>query len=161
MKKRYIWLTLVAAMLFCICLAGCQNDKEEASDKANVNEENLIHIYYVNDMEIVEDDSMYQLKQPDNLAASVDEIVYMLTEKYQALDVRISSYIVDMDNNMSIALQFNELAPKELIFLVKATISDTVFQLSGLESLTVSIINEAGDILSEEIFERQSFLHYE
>ena len=155
MKKLLI---MVLAMMLPFFLGGCKDKGDSTAVQSNEN--SMVDIYYPEDNNVVKLEDKYQIKQPDSISASVEEIMLQLMEK---LDERMEyhTYLIDADNNVTLQFVCNREYNKEYLLLAKAAIVETLFQIEDINSVTIKISDAAGNVIADNLFLRNSFYFYE
>ncbi len=160
MKKRNIIRLLITTFVL-LGLSGCtfpfaKNDKagEKENIKAGYGE---AYIYYHEDMRVKRRNSVYQLRQPDVLTASVEELLGELMKEYEGV-FSVYTYMFD-ENNVRLEVSFTAPAPlsREVYLLSTASICTTLFQLEGISGIRINIFDEDEKVLLSEEYERSSF----
>lgn len=156
--KRILRIFLTAVLVFI--LAGCGNSGGEAGTDLNGSGGNLINIYYTKDNKVLKSDTWYQLKQPDSVTASIEEVMTVLIKEFGG---RIPSYtyMLDDKNNVSLGLTLDGSYAKEDYLLMMAAVSNTIFQIDDIESIDISMIDSDGEIMAGDLVMRDSFYFYD
>jgi hypothetical protein len=152
---------LTAVLLVAALLSGCGSDvSHEDSEESMELEANSITVYYVNDLNIEPHKDSYQLKQPDILTSSVEEVIGAMTDDLSADGFEVATFMLDADDNLSLTMVESSEGTTEKTLLVKASICDTLFQLNNLREIHLIINKSDGSICSDEEFDRDSFFMY-
>ena len=161
-KKMIILIVLIALMLVVtIVFAKIFNQDEDKKNGAdNKFDENSVAIYYVEDTQIESRDELYQLKQPDILSSSVEELITAMTEDLQSKGFEISSFMLNSENTLNIVMVKPKNITTEDLLLVKASVCNTLFQLKELDVIKMTINDEKGKMFSDEMFDENSFYIY-
>lgn len=155
MKKL---LLMLSAMIMMISFTACKQDDEEAV--VQTNENSMIEIYYPADNKVVKSDEKYQIKQPDSVSASVEEIMLQLKDKLDD-SMEYHTYMLDGENNVSLEFVSNGDYNTEYILLAKAAVVETLFQIDDIKSVNIKISSNGGNVLSDNRFLRDSFYFYD
>lgn len=156
--KKYLYCLVLAA--FFAVLTGCSQSEEEKNLTVQTENENSIWIYYPENREVARSEELYQLKQPDLLSVSVEEIISALIEKIDGEKLDFRTYLLDEDNNISIEFVQQESCYKEYALLVKASVSKTLFQMEEIGSVNICMYDERNRVISNELFLEDSFYFY-
>ena len=154
--KKYFKTILICILVFS--LTGCGKE-----DKISVIDEeaaNTIDIYYQDGDQVVKDKEKYQLKQPDSVSASLEEVMAVIVTK---IDTRLEyhTYMIDADNNVVLEFVLTEEMAKEELLLTKASITETLFQIEGINSIKIKIMDKEGSILDDALYLPDSFYFYD
>lgn len=155
--KRHIRILAIAAMLMTVLCACGGKNSDDSADKVNNTDSNSVDIYCVKELEMVTSDAPYQLKQPDVLTSSVDELIAAMSENLSSDGLGISWYMLNSENILMINLDVPEDITKEKLLLIKASICNTLFQLDKLEGIELAVITGDEQEHSYESFNRTSF----
>ena len=155
MKKiKLIYLTILIMLLSSAC------KKEEEKISVVQTGGGMIDIYYPEGYQVVKAKEQYQIKQPDSVSACVEEImtqyVYLLDE-----GLVYHTYLIDTDNNVTLQFVSEFEGEKEYELLAKAAITETMFQIDDIKSVSIVISNLSGDVISSDLYLRDSFYFYD
>jgi hypothetical protein len=162
MRKLKYTKNIIAMMAFtAVLLSGCGSaDSTADSEESRELEANSIAVYYADGLNIGVHEDYYQLKQPDILSSSVEEVIGAMSDDLSNYGFEISSFMLDSDDNLSLTLLGSAENSKEGLLLVKASICDTLFQLNSLRKIYLVINKSDGSVCSDEEFDRTSFFMY-
>lgn len=157
MKKIYILLCITCALLLC----GCGKDKEQSAMPVYTVGGSNVNIYYPKGDEIICDLTRYQLKQPDSIVASIEELMLVLSEKL-GLGISYHTYMLDEENNLTLEfiLDDSENRRREKELLNKAAVAKTLFQLEDIGNIQFNLTSKDGTKISEDTYKRDSFYFY-
>lgn len=156
MKKSVKYISLVFALT--LCLTGCGQNGEESTPLQM--SENMIHLYQVDENQIVEAENDYQLKTPDSLSSCVEDVMTALTDM-QPTDIVSYSYMMGNDNSLQLELTLKEgVQEKEEIMLMMAAVTKTIFQLDDISSIQLIVKDAMGEEKEKELFLPASFYYY-
>lgn len=150
-------LAITFFLLICFSMTSCGENKEK---NVATNEKSMVDIYYPEENGIVKSDERYQIKQPDSISYSVEEIMTCLMDR---LDERMEyhTYMIDGDNNISLQFVCNGEYNREYQLLAKAAVVETIFQIDAINSVTIHVSDESGDVLTDNLYLRDSFYFYD
>lgn len=153
--KRSLVITFF--LLLCFSMTSCGENKEKS---VSTNEKNMVNIYYPEGNGIVKSDEKYQIKQPDSISYSVEEIMACLMDE---LDDRMEyhTYMIDGDNNITLRFVCNGEYNREYLLLAKAAVVETIFQIDAINSVTIYVYDESGGVLTDNLYMRDSFYFYD
>lgn len=151
---------IAAFMLVVLLLTGCGNKKKETEESIE-SAANSIEVYYVNNLSVSVHADYYQLKQPDILSSSVEEVIGAMSTDLSDNGFEVSTFMLDSEDNLLLTMVEETEVSKEKLLLVKASICDTLFQLGSLRQIHLVINKTDGSVCSDEEFERTSFFMYE
>ncbi len=155
--KRHIGSLAMAVMLMTVLCACGGKSRDASTDKEQNTASNSVDIYCVKGLELVTSDAPYQLKQPDVLTSSVDELIAAMSENLSSDGLGISWYMLNSENILMINLDVSQDITKEKLLLIKASICNTLFQLDKLEGIELAVITGDEQEHSYESFNRTSF----
>ncbi len=157
-KKRRILNFILLVALF---VTGCDRaQKQPSTENVIPREENVIEIYYPDGFSLAATADGYQLTQPDNLTACVEEVMTQMIAVHKDFLVYYV-YMLDEENNLSLELRLADGYTAEDLVLFKASLAKTLFQLSEIPSIHMMLENEAGELFRDEVVNRDSFYFYE
>lgn len=158
--KKYLRLFLILICVFC--LAGCNDDKKEKTELTVIENSgaNTIYIYFPQGSQVKKADEKYQLKQPDSVSASVEEVMSVMSENLGDT-FQYHTYMLDADNNVTLELYINGEVSKEYKLLAKAAITETLFQIENVNSIQIKFRDEEGSIIDDGLYLPESFYFYE
>lgn len=158
--KRIICTLLITVLI--VVTTGCQNsDKHKNTPVSQVSGGNIIDIYCPEGNKIVKSGTKYQLKQPDSTTPSVEEV---MTAIIKESDGKIPSYTYMLDTRNNVYLELTLESgnySKEDYLLIMAAVVNTVFQIHDIESISISMMDDMGEIVAEDLFMSNSFYFYD
>lgn len=160
-KKRIIYILMIAAL--ASAFTGCKknaSENEEQTTQSSVPEGTLINIYHPEDSDVVVEDERYQLKQPDSTAASIEEIMAVIAPYYED-KLLYKTYMLDSNNVVSLEFEMVEEYTKEYYLLAKASIVRTLYQISDISLIRITIYSEDDKPISEEELDKDSIFYYD
>ena len=157
MKKK---IRLSVILILAFLLVGCENNDKEAELTVIENSDaNTISIYYPDGSEIKEAKEKYQLKQPDSVSASVEEVMAVMAGNFGET-VQYHTYMLDVDNNVSLDFFVTDELSKEYKLLTKASIAETLFQINGINSIKIKFMDQDGNTIEDGLYLPESFYFY-
>ena len=160
MKKRNS-ACIIILLLLALCISGCTapfgTGKGKEETKAVKPGYGEAYIYYYEDMRIIRRENVYQLRQPDVLTASVEELLTELMKEFEGI-FSFYTYMFD-ENNVKLEVSFTAPKPltREEYILSTAALCNTLFQLDGITGIKVNIYDEDDKVLLSEDYNRSSF----
>lgn len=156
MKKGYL-LSLILIIVFS--LSGCGAEEKATSEVAVDNIENSIFVCYPDDDEVLMSETAYQLKQPDSIVPSVEEV---MSESIKYYDGKMEnySYMVDDDNNVTLDITIEGECSREYSLLTMAAVSDTLFQMDMVGSVKITLLTTEGETVDSKLILRNTFYYY-
>ncbi len=151
-------LAIICILCTLICLTGCGKSDSRVKVSSGSNE-SMIYIYYPDDKEIKKDEEMYQIKLPDSVSSSVEEVMTVLTNKL-GTDVTYHTYMLDADNNLSLEFTAHEDLTREKALLTDAAICETLFQISEINDIDIKLSDDTGSVIRDNLYMRESFYFY-
>lgn len=154
--KRRIKFGLILALT--VCLTGC-GKKEKTPE--NTLSENMIHLYEVEENQVVLSPEDYQLKTPDVVSTCVEDVMTKLTSS-DSSKIESYTYMMVEENALQLDLTLKEgNYNKEDTMLLESAVTKTLFQLDGISSIELSLEDNMGTIGDKQIFLRSSFYYYD
>ena len=155
--KRWISISMFLIVLGCLC--GCGSRENDTAPQTPL-AENMIHLYVVEKDCVVQSDEDYQLKTPDSLSASVDDVMTALLAKGNG-QVESYSYMMGEDNSLILELYVGaDSYEKESNLLMMAAITKTLFQLKDIANIQLTVNAKSGDVIEKHLYLRDSFYFY-
>lgn len=142
-----------------ICFAaGCGESGPELTTADSVTTlAGTIQLYHVEGSKIVADADRYQLKQPDNVPAMIEELI-----EEMSIDptLSIERYYLDESGNVSLDIILTGDITKEALLLNKAVI---VKNMQGLDigDVQLRIQTEAGGMVETATYTDSSFYYFD
>lgn len=157
MKNKKIFI-----LLFCMMalLSACGKTGESEDTGTEVLGENMINIYYPENTQILKDKEPYQIKQPDSITVSVEEIMAAMSGKLEQEKIQYHTYMIDADNNVTLEFTLTGEYDKEYFLLVRAAVTKTLFQLEDIKNIIIILDDDNGQALLNESYGRDSFYYY-
>lgn len=157
MKNKSIFI-----LIFCmIALFTACGKTGEVKDTGTLElGENMISIYYPGSTQILKDNEPYQIKQPDSISVSVEEIMAAMSEKLEQEKIQYHTYMIDADNNVTLEFTLTGEYDKEYFLLARAAVTKTLFQLEDIKSIIIILNNDNEEVLLQESYGRDSFYYY-
>lgn len=153
-KNNRIWFICLALALFLSGCAGKDNAQQTFAEQ-----DGMVKLYYQDNLKIRCDKEQYQLKQPDSVSASVEEIMAALMTEYEGR-ITFNTYMLDVDNNISLSFTETDEPTKEAVLFFAAAVTKTLFQVEMLGNINIKIINDTEQVILEETYNRNSFAFY-
>lgn len=153
--KRVISICLCIFLLLGLC--GCT--KEKSKEEAYTSSENVISIYVVDGVKVIQSDTTCQLKNPDSLAASIEEVMSALIQAFEG-ELAFNTYMLDDANNLNLEVALGRQVDKEESLSVQAAVVNTVFQLQEVNQIQMKFIDFEGEVINEQLFSRDSLYFY-
>lgn len=154
--KRFLLISLILAL--CLWMCGCSSGAEESTTQEVV-ALNSVYVYYPEGDQIARTEDTYQLKQPDSIIPSVEEVMSVSLDAYDGRMEKYS-YMVDEDNNVTVDITMAGECSREYSLLTMAAVSDTLFQLELVESVKITLLSSDGETLDSKLILRNTFYHY-
>ena len=155
--KKLISINLI--MIFLLSLFGCGTEKEADSKNAIPKSENSVFVYYPDNDKVVMSQDAYQLKQPDSIVPSVEEVMSVSMDYYKD-KLENYSYMVDDENNVTLDITMAEECTREFALLTMVSVSDTMFQMDMVESVKITLIGTDDVIIDSKLILRNTIYHY-
>ena len=159
-KEVLTVLLLAGFMLTSQVFTACTSKPavtEEASQESITGTAGTVQLYHVEDMSVVPDSERYQLKQPDSISDSIEEVMNQL-ELLGGLS--FTGYNIDKDGNIVLYLAADGLSEEKLL-LSKAAIVKSVSGLNKTGDTVITIEDAAGNEIDSEIYRDNAFFYYD
>jgi len=157
-KLTKYFMASVILGISLVSFVGCAQDSTgEVTTESVVLKAGSIQLYHATDTGVVPDSERYQLMQPDNLSAALEEVIEQLTLSDK---LTIDKYLIDESQNVTLFVTVKEGITEEELLLNRAAI---VRSVNGLDSGDVAMImtNEAGEEIERATYTDASFYYYE
>ena len=165
MKRRFSGYVirislLISYMLIVFALSGCGEEGEAIRESITGNvsaKAGTVQLYHVADNMVVPYEERYQLKQPDNLADAVKEVIEAMV-----LDegISIEKYLIDDSQNVTLYMHFSDEMTEEAKLLNKAALIKSLDELDT-RSVNIILLDGNGDEIDTATFTDSSFYYYE
>ena len=159
-KEVLTVLLLAGFMLTSQVFTACTSKPavtEEASQESITGTAGTVQLYHVEDMSVIPDSERYQLKQPDSISDSIEEVMNQL-ELLGGLS--FTGYNIDKDGNIVLYLAADGLSEEKLL-LSKAAIVKSVSGLNKTGDTVITIEDAAGNEIDSEIYRDNAFFYYD
>ncbi len=156
---RKIFLMTVIMSMSLSLLSGCGDAPSSTSvtTESVVLKAGTVQLYHATDTGVEPDSERYQLMQPDNLSAALEEVIEQLTLSDK---LTIDKYLIDETRNVTLFVTVKEGITEEELLLNRAAI---VRSIGGLEAGDVAMVmtNEAGEEIDRATYTDASFYYYD
>ena len=160
-KKLMILMLLCPAIMFAASnLTACSAEDKptEITTQDNIiNNAGSVQLYHVENNTVVADSDRYQLKQPDSLSDSVEEIMSQMS---LPTGITFSSYSIDKDSNLQLVLTSDGLT-EEMLLLSKAAIVKSMSGLTTAADTIITVNDAAGNMLETASYRDNAFFYYD
>ena len=125
-KKNRIFAAILLGCM-AISFAGCGAQKQASTEVKKLSiaqSAGTVQLYYIvkdnqdgtgaNELQVLPQDSRYQLKQPDSIASSVEEVMDQLT---MPSGVIFSGYTLDADSNVRLRFSVADNVSEEMLLM--------------------------------------------
>lgn len=162
-KRRAETLLLVLCMTgLTLSATACTIATEEPATTEEtisiVSTAGTVQLYHAEGVEVVADDDRYQLRQPDQLSASVEEVMNQLS---LADGMTFNSYSIDEDGNVRVMMLLTGDVSEEDILMSKAVIVRSLSGLMNIGSVAIQISTESGEDVDLATYTDGSFYYYD
>ena len=147
---------MLTSQIFTACTASMPSTEEPTQESIS-DTAGTVQLYHVDDISVVPDDERYQLKQPDSISDSVEEIMNQL----QLLNgLTFTGYNIDKDGNIVLVLMEEGLTEEQLL-LSKAAIVKSVSGLGKTGDTVITVVNAAGETIDSTTYRDNAFFYYD
>lgn len=146
-----------AAVSLSACAIAEQVSSSEATTEEAIPMAGSIQLYHATEDGVEKDDTLYQLKQPDNLTATIDELTEVMK-----LDERISieRFSSDEAGNVSLYMTRGADVTEECWLLNQAAIVKNLEELK-VNNVIIVQVDESGNEISTATYTDASFYYYD
>ena len=159
-KTKYSYLLrMFLCVTFILALTGCgDNSSTVMSTTENmVSKAGSVQLYHATETAVEPDEERYQLVQPDNLSAALEEIIENMTLNS---NMTIEKYLIDEERNITLFIDIKEGITEEEILLNQAAI---VKSMQGIDvnKICISLQNKDGEEITKATYTDASFYYYD
>ncbi|MGN0150911.1 MAG: GerMN domain-containing protein [Wujia sp.] len=154
MKKILIIYILCIGIMCTAC--GSREKQVQVSPGTG---ESMVYIYYPEDNQVVRDEEQYQIKLPDSVSSSVEEVMSVLMQKLDS-DLTYHTYMLDTNNNLSLEFALDRELAEEKLLLLDASVCQTLFQIDEIHDIDIKLLDIDGKELRDNYYMRDSFYFY-
>ena len=147
-------------ILIAFILTGCELDPEPAQESITdfvSAKAGTVQLYHATADKVVPDEERYQLKQPDNLPAAVEEVIEAMTYDDS---IGIEKYLVDENNGVTLFMHFADGVTAEARLLNEAAIVKSIEELD-INGVGIVLLDDAGNEIERATYTDSSFYYYE
>jgi len=155
--KKFLLINLILVLAISLC--GCGGQEKSTTETAMVAVENAVYVCYPSEDKVVKSSESYQLKQPDSIVPSVEEVMSVSMDYYEG-KLESYSYMVDDNNNVTLNITVAGEYTREFGLLVMASVCDTMFQIDMVESVKVTLNSAEGEQLDSKLMLRNTIYYY-
>ncbi|MBO6164855.1 MAG: GerMN domain-containing protein [Eubacterium sp.] len=159
-KEVLTVLLLAGFMLTSQVFTACTSSPsvtEEVSQESITGTAGTVQLYHVEDDGVVPDSERYQLKQPDSISDSIEEVMNQLV---LLNGLSFTGYSIDKDGNIVLYLMEDGLTEEQLL-LSKAAIVKSVSGLNKTGDTVITIDDAAGNEIDSAIYRDNAFFYYD
>lgn len=149
---------VILVITLLISLSGCKGFGAETGevDQSNTAKAGTVQLYHITDTAVEPDEERYQLMQPDNLSAALEEII----EQMKPIDgMPIDRFSIDESGNVSLYIILSDNVSEEVKLLGKAAIVRSVQGLD-VKDVVITFQDEAGNVYETATYTDASFYYY-
>ncbi len=152
----------IFSIIIClgICVSCGSSSKEPVTAKSVtgiINENSMVTVYDVGETGIVEREDRFQLKQPESIPTSVEEIMNEFTVPESLSYV---GYTIDEVSNVIITVGDISASEEEKL-LFKAALVRTLSQIHNINKVVIVFEDASGNEIERATYTDASFLYYE
>ena len=147
----------LASVVLVFTLASCETaSRQEVSTESVIQKAGTVQLYHATETEVEPDEDRYQLVQPDNLPAAVEEVIENMT-----IDpgLEIERFSLDEEKNISLIINIHGSVTEETILLNQAAIVKSLEGLNG-GKVAITLQDEDGEIVQQGTYTDASFYYY-
>jgi hypothetical protein len=152
----YVLGIMISAWLLLIS-TGCGVKSEPTTEAENVTAKaGTVQLYHATDTGVEPDQQRYQLMQPDNLSAALEEVIENLSVNEK---LSIEKYLIDEEKNITLFITQKDVVTEEELLLNQAAI---VRSIQGLDcsDINITFTDLNGEIISTATYTDASFYYY-
>lgn len=152
-------VSIFLSLLLMLTLTAC-GDKKEKTTIVEQTGSGMIDIYYPMNNKVVKSETPYQIKQPDSVSASVEEVMAAIMVYLQE-DMTYYTYMLDADNRVSLELAMVEDYDSVFTLLADASIVKTLFQIKEIQGVRIHLVDKDGNEIEDSMYTSDSFYFYD
>lgn len=146
-------------LLLMLALSACGKSKDEEINYTYAVGGSTVGIYYPSGYQVACDKELYQLKQPDSVTASIEEIMNIVIGKLNAA-YTYHTYMIDEDGNLTLEFIRGGEGDADYEYLMKASVATTLFQIEDIDNINFNIVDAGVDEDNISSYNRASFYFY-
>lgn len=159
-RKTESLFRFFACLIFTfLLLCGCEK-KQEKTIIVEQTGGGMIDLYYPDENQVKKSELAYQIKQPDSVSASVEEVMAALMVYFQE-DMNYHTYMIDAENNVSLELELLSEKDDVYVLLADASIAKTLFQIQEIQNVEILLVDENENQVKDSVYSRDSFYFYD
>ncbi len=158
-KVKYLFVFLAVAFLLLIvnaCGAG-ETSGENINNDSSGSKAGTVQLYHVEGTKVVPDEDRYQLLQPDNPSAALEEIIEQLT---LIKGMEIERFLMDADGNVTVYMTISSEITGDQLLLSKAALVRSVQEIK-VDKIAICIQDNKEGILEMATYTDASFYYYD
>ena len=147
---------MLTSQVFTAC-SGEASVTEESTQDSITDYAGTVQLYHVQGISIVADQERYQLKQPDSISDSVEEVMNQIT----LMDgLTFTGYLIDKDGNVDLTFMADGLTEEQLL-LSKAAIVKSISGLDKNGDTIITVVDTAGSTIDSATYRDNAFFYYD
>jgi len=158
--KESGFAAVILLLALMMAVSGCGKKKEEgtAMQDTIISAAGTITLYHVQGHSVEADQERFQLKQPDSLSASVEEVASALKLPE---GITFVSFSIDADKVIHLTFSVKDEVQEETRLLSKLAVVRSLNGLSDARNYVIALTTEGGDLIEEAPYSEKSFYYYE
>lgn len=152
-------LRLFLCVILVLALTGCGNKSNTIMSTTEnvVSKAGSVQLYHATETAVEPDEQRYQLVQPDNLSAALEEIIENMTLSSK---MTIEKYLIDEERNITLFIDIKDGITEEEILLNQAAIVKSI-QGIDVNNICISLQNQDGEEITKATYTDASFYYYD
>ncbi len=145
--------------MLVLALAGCGDNSTTVMNTTEsvVSKAGSVQLYHATETAVEPDEERYQLVQPDNLSAALEEIIENMT---LSSNMTIEKYLIDEERNITLFIDITGGITEEEILLNQAAIVKSI-QGIDVKNICISLQNQDGEEITKATYTDASFYYYD
>ncbi len=153
----HIRTALSIVMLISITACGDSAGSSMATTENVTSKAGSVQLYHATETAVEPDDDRYQLVQPDNLSAALEEVIENMTLSSK---MTIEKYLIDENRNITLFIDITEDISEEEILLNQAAIIKSI-QGIDVGEICITLQDQNENEVSTATYTDASFYYYD
>ena len=162
-EKIELVLKLLAAVLALLSLffaSGCGSSTDKSEVENVVPKAGTVQLYHPTETTVEPDEGVYQLMQPDNLAASIEEVLERIQINNKLVVNKYTIDIIDEKKNVTLYISETDDLTAEELLLNKAAIVKSIEGI-GVDEVALEFSTASGKVIEKATYTDASFVYYD
>lgn len=152
--------SFILILVIMVCVAGCDNNQRSVIMPEHHLDSNVFSLFYPGIDNVIAEETEYQIKEPDNIVTSVEEVMTELMPHFDG-KLTFDTYMLTTDDGIEMEFTLNEDYTNEYLLFTKVSIAKTLFQIGDIEFIQIQIRDKDENIIVDETMDRNSIYFYD